>query len=153
MQDKREVLEGDSVEIPGFLVSEWYKQKHARKGGDADLRTWHSVAVFTAVDWAEQCAWDIAPFILPVFIKHALHGNSWVKHQILGFPCGSAGKESTCNAGDLGSIPGLGRSPGEGYRNPLKYSCLENSMDRGAWQGTVHGVTESDTTDQLTLVN
>ena len=49
----------------------------------------------------------------------------------LGFPCGSAGKESTCNAGDLGSIPGLGRSPGEGRGYPLQYSGLENSMDRG----------------------
>ena len=47
----------------------------------------------------------------------------------LGFPCGSAGKESICNAGDLGSIPGLGRSPGEGKGYPLQYSCLENSMD------------------------
>ena len=46
----------------------------------------------------------------------------------LGFPCGSAGKESACNAGDLGSIPGLGRSPGEGKGYPLQYSCLENSM-------------------------
>ena len=59
----------------------------------------------------------------------------------LGFPCGSAGKESTCNKGDLGSIPRLGRSPGEGNGNPLQYSCLENPMDRGAWQATVHGVT------------
>ena len=50
-----------------------------------------------------------------------------------GFPCGSADKESTSNAGDLGSIPGLGRSPGEGNGNPLQYSCLENPMDGGAW--------------------
>ena len=50
------------------------------------------------------------------------------------FPGGSDGEESTCNVGDLGSIPGLGRSPGEGNGNPLQYSCLENSMDRGAWQ-------------------
>ena len=55
-------------------------------------------------------------------------------------PGGSDGKESSCNAGDLGSIPGLGRSPGEGHGNPLQYSCVENSMDRGAWQATVHGV-------------
>ena len=53
----------------------------------------------------------------------------------------SVGKESVCNAGDLGSIPGLGRSPGEGNGNPLQYSCLENPMDRGAWQAIVHGVT------------
>ena len=49
-------------------------------------------------------------------------------------------KASACNAGDLGSIRGLGRSPGEGNGNPLQYSCLENSMDRGVWQATVHGV-------------
>ena len=60
-----------------------------------------------------------------------------------GFPGGSDGKESACNAGDLGSIPGLGRSSGEGNGYPLQYSCLENSMDRGAWQAIVHGVAKS----------
>ena len=66
-------------------------------------------------------------------------------------PCGSAGKESGCNAGDLGSIPGSGRSPGEGNGNPLQYSCLEKSMDRGTWWATVHWIThkESDTTEGL----
>ena len=59
----------------------------------------------------------------------------------VGFPYSSVGKESACNAGDLGSIPGSGRSPGEGNGNPLQYSCLENLMDRGAWRATVHGVT------------
>ena len=58
----------------------------------------------------------------------------------LGFPCGSAGKESTCSAGDLGPIPGLGRSPGEGKGSPLQYSCLENYMDC-----IVHGVAKSRT--------
>ena len=58
----------------------------------------------------------------------------------MSFPGGSDSKESACNAGDPGSIPGLGRSPGEGNGNPLQYSCLDNSMDRGAWQATVHGV-------------
>ena len=58
---------------------------------------------------------------------------------------GSDGKVSVYNAGDLGSIPGLGRSPGEGNGNALQYSCLENSMDRGTWQATVHGVTKSQT--------
>ena len=52
------------------------------------------------------------------------------------FPGGSVSQESACNAEDLGSIPGSGRSPGEGNGNPLQYSCLENSMDRGAWQAT-----------------
>ena len=56
----------------------------------------------------------------------------------LGFPDGSVSKESACNAGDLGSIPGSGRSSGEGNGNPLRYSCLANPMDRGAWWATVH---------------
>jgi len=62
---------------------------------------------------------------------------------ILGFPGDSDGKESACNAGDLGLIPGLKRSPGEGYGYSPQYSCLENSMDRGPWQVTVHRVTKS----------
>ena len=57
-----------------------------------------------------------------------------------GFPGGSDGKESVCNAGDPDSIRGLGRSSGEGNGNPLQYSCLENPMDRGAWWVIVHGV-------------
>ena len=60
-------------------------------------------------------------------------------------PCGSDGKEFACNAGDLGLIPGLGRSPGGGHGNPLQYSCLENPMDSGAWWATVQGVTKSRT--------
>ena len=60
-------------------------------------------------------------------------------------PGGSDGKESACNAGDLGSIPGLGRSPGEGNGYPLQYSFLESSMSRGAWQATVPGVEKSRT--------
>ena len=63
----------------------------------------------------------------------------------LGFPGGPDCKESTWNAGDLGSIPGSGRSHGEGNDNPLQYFCLENSMDRGAWYATVHGVAKSQT--------
>ena len=63
----------------------------------------------------------------------------------MGFPGGSDSKESACKAGDPGLIPGLGRSPGEGNRNPLQYSCLENSMDRGFWWVAVDGVTKSQT--------
>ena len=62
---------------------------------------------------------------------------------IWGFPGGSDSQESACIAGDLGSIPGSGRSPGEGNGNPLQYSCLENPMDGGAWRATVHGVAQS----------
>ena len=58
---------------------------------------------------------------------------------------GSDSEESPCSAGDPGSIPGLGRSPGGGHGNPLQYSCLENPMDRGAWRATVHGVAKSQT--------
>ena len=65
--------------------------------------------------------------------------------MVLGFPGSSDSKEFARNAGDPGLIPGLGRSPGEGNDYPLQYSCLENSMDRGAWQTTVHGVTKSQT--------
>ena len=61
------------------------------------------------------------------------------------YTCGSDGKKSACNAGDLGSIPGSGKSPGKGHCNPLQNSCLENPKDRGAWQATVHGVTKSQT--------
>ena len=60
--------------------------------------------------------------------------------QAQGFPGGSVGKELCLHAGDLGSIPGLGRSPGEGHGKPLQYSCLENPTDRGVWRATVHGV-------------
>jgi len=63
--------------------------------------------------------------------------------SLQGFPGGSDSKESACNAGVLGLIPGSGRSPGEGNGNPLQCSCLQNSMDRGAWLATVQGVTKS----------
>ena len=69
-------------------------------------------------------------------------------------PCGSDSKESVRSAGVLGSIPGWGRSPGEGNGSPLQYSCLGNPVDRGAWWAAVHGVVKSqtlDTTRQLTL--
>ena len=70
---------------------------------------------------------------------------SGLNHLWMGFPGGSEVKASAHNAGDLGLIPGSGRSPGEGNGNPLQYSCLENPMDRGAWWAAVHGVAKSRT--------
>ena len=74
-------------------------------------------------------------------------GSQTVEHDwatfTFGFPGGSDGKESACNDGDLGSVSGLGRSPGEGNGNLLQYFCLENLMDRGAWWATLHGVAKS----------
>ena len=71
-------------------------------------------------------------------------GDIW-EHVLLDFPGGSDSKASAYNAGDPGSIPGSGRSSGEGNGNPLQYSCLENPLERGAWQATVHGVAKSQT--------
>ena len=68
-----------------------------------------------------------------------------ILYEHIGFSGGSDGKESARNVGDPGSIPGSGRSPGEGNGNPPQNSCLENSMDRGAWWVTVHGITKSGT--------
>ena len=67
------------------------------------------------------------------------------QHTLQRLPGGSDGKESACNAEDLGSIPGLGISPGDGHGNPLQYFCLENPVDRETWQATIHSVSESDT--------
>ena len=80
------------------------------------------------VIWLESCVCVCVDVLMPT-----------------GFPGGSEVKASACNAGDIGLIPGLGRSPGEGNGNPLQYSCLENLMNRGAWWATVHGIAKSQT--------
>ena len=71
------------------------------------------------------------------------HTHTHVLCNIWGFPHSSVGKESACSAGEQGSIPGLGRSPGKGNGNPLQYPCLENPIDRGAWWGAAHGIAKS----------
>ena len=76
-------------------------------------------------------------------LKRTTDPNKVTYAKPQGFPSGLDGKESACNAGDLGSIPGSGRSPGEGHGNLLQYSCLENPIDRGAWRATVHRVAQS----------
>ena len=80
--------------------------------------------------------------------------RKWKIRSDLYFPGSSDGKDSACNVGELGLIPGLGRSPVEGNGNPLQYSCLENPMDRGAWQATYSpwGRKESDTPEQPTVL-
>ena len=83
-------------------------------------------------------------------IVYSFGGNGNISYFDYGLPRWLSGKEPTCQAVDArdeGSVPGLGRSPGEGNGNPLQYSCLESFMDRGAWQATVHGgCKESDIT-------
>ena len=69
----------------------------------------------------------------------------WYFGRPMGFPGGSEGKASACSTGDPGSIPGPGRSPGEGNGNPLQYSCLENPKNEEAWQAAVHGVAKNQT--------
>ena len=95
----------------------------------------------------------IRDFVLKIYksgVKHYLsirNSNNFKCKQFtkLMVPGGSDGKASSWEAGEPGSIPGLGRSPGEENGNPFQYSCLENSMDRGAWQATVHGIAKSQT--------
>ena len=84
--------------------------------------------------WVQSLGWED-----PLEKETATHSS------ILGLPLWLSWKKSTCNEEDLGSIPGLGRSPGEGNGYPPQYSGLENSMDRGAWWATVHGVAKSQT--------
>jgi len=89
-------------------------------------------------------AWTIAENVLESKTEVAWVLSTQVSFgkvlQLMGFPCWLDCKESACNAGDLGSVPASGRSPGKGNGTPLQDSCLENSMDRGAWWAPVHGV-------------
>ena len=97
----------------------------------------HRCPQWTALSWKAPCFyyWSFGSY---VFRQNLLGHCPFILPLSWGFSCGSAGKESACNAGDLGLIPGLGRSPGEGKAYPLQYSGLEDSMDY-----TVHGVTKS----------
>ena len=92
-----------------------------------------------------SCSWAVTWRIDGRDRVHLSDAMIRLKFMEVGFPGGSDCKESTCNAEDLGSVPGLGRFPTEGNGYPLQYSCLENPMDRGYWWATVHGVTKSQT--------
>ena len=83
------------------------------------------------------------PRQLPLITQNSKKFREGIASIFVGFPGGSVVKNPSANAGDAGSIPGLGRSPGEGNANPLQYPYLGNPMDRGAWRATVHGVAKS----------
>ena len=83
-------------------------------------------------------------------IRLWLSAHTHIQSTKRGLPWWLSGKESACQAGDVNSVSGLGRSPEEGNGNPLQYFCLGNSINRGAWWAPVHGVTESDMTEQVT---
>ena len=101
-------------------------------------------------DWATELTDWTESSVLGLVHSHFLEASSQNCGSLYhGYPGGSEVKASACNAGDLGSITGSGRSPGEGNGNPLQYSCLENPRDGGAWWATVHGVAESDRTERL----
>ena len=113
--------------------------------------------------WVGKISWRREWLPTPVFLPGELHAqrsllgySPWnhkesdtteIQIALFAFPRGSVGKESACNVGELGLIPGLGRSPGEGNGNPLQYSYLENFMDRGPWRATILGVSELDVTE------
>ena len=120
--------------------------------GEGDSRGWDGMALPTRWTWvwvnSGSWWWTGRPSVL-WFKGSQRVGHNWVTElnwtecSQKGFPGGSDGKESFYSAGDSSSTCGSGRSPRGGHVSPLQYSCLENSMDRGAWRGTVHGVTKS----------
>ena len=95
----------------------------------------HSSTLAQKIPWTEEPGAGYCPRG-----HKQLDTTERLKKKKKGFPDSSIGKESVGNAGDTGLVHGLGRRPGKGNGNPLQYSCLENSMDRGAWQAIVHGV-------------
>ena len=97
-----------------------------------------------AQDWKSQFSFQPQRKAMPRSVQTTTQ-LALISHASKNFPGGSGSKASAYNVGDPSSIPGLGRSPGEGNGNPLQYSCLENPMDGGAWLATVHGVAKSRT--------
>ena len=105
-------------------------------------RKWKPTPVFLPGEFhAQRSLLGYSPW------NHKESDTTEIRIALFDFPGGSVGKESAYNVGDLGLIPGLGRSPGEGNGNPLQYSYLENFMDRGTWRATFLGVSELDVTE------
>ena len=127
--------------IHGILVPQPVSDFHSPCTRSQILKHWSTREVLT---YGYLDGWFLTWIYYPFYSRDVR--KMGVHLVIYGLPCGSAGKESTCNVGDLGSIPGLGRSPGEGKGYPLQYSGLENSMDC-----VVHGVAESEMTEWLSL--
>ena len=121
------------------FVFHWASELLHQRGqyGAPSLNIWMSQRCISV-----QChfAWN-----QPSLISGTKHSYFFTLLYFMGFSGGSDSKASACNAGDQGLIPGSGRSPGEGNGNPLQYSCLENSMDGGAWWAIVQGVAKSQT--------
>ena len=127
-----------------------FNRSYPGQGSISESDDWKSTLVFT---WSSRNPCEITALVL---LKVALEKGKdiglrskaiWFPDSCstVGFPSGSESKDSACTSGNPGSIPGMGRSPGEGNHNTLWYSCPENPMDRGAWWAIVHGIANSQT--------
>ena len=125
----------DSIRKLLELISEFSKVSGYK------INTQKSLAfLYTNNEKSEREIKESIPFTIATKRIKYLGINLLKETKVMGFPHSSVGKSSACNAGDPGSIPGLGRSPGEENGSPLQYSCLENPMDKGDWQATVHRI-------------
>ena len=142
------------ISVRASLVAQLIKNPPAMRETLVRSLGWEDPLEKGKANHSSILAWRIPWIVCPWDHKES-DTTEWLSLHFRGFPSGSVVKESACNAGDPGSIPGLGRSPGEGNGNPLQYSCLEKPMDWGAWQATARGLypwgrKESDMTEQLT---